>query len=193
MIDTRIKVLRDIIAPFQNHLDSIIETCKNDGGYYWDSIYADDMEHFVGTVFIVLQNYINSSIFDLFPDLNKLFTKYSEDIKLNNSKTTRIQLIISIANYYKHRDLPTELDKYTVNPLIDLNIEYKDIFDSKKNEYFHKVGSNSPVFEGFNILSEKWNFNDLINIVSEWRENLWEKEEKESTKRQLNNKDNGCP
>ena len=193
MIDTRIRVVKDIVAPFQTHLDNIIEICKSDNAFYWDSFYADDVEHIVGTVFIVLQNYINSSISDLFPDLSKLFTKYSEDIKVNNSQTTRIQLIISIANYYKHRDLPTELDIHTVNPLIDLNIEYKEIFPLLEDVYFHKVGSDSPVFNGFSLLSEKWNLNDLINIVSEWRENLWQKEEKNLIKRQLKNKENECP
>ena len=43
------------------YLEDIIEICKGNLDY-WDSIYADDTEHLVGTVFIVLQNYINSSI-----------------------------------------------------------------------------------------------------------------------------------
>lgn len=40
------------------------------------------------------------------------------------------------------------------------------------------MGSNSPVFTGFSLLSELWSFDDLINIVSEWRENMWLSEEK---------------
>lgn len=42
----------------------------------------------------------------------------------------------------------------------------------------YKVGSCSPVFSGFSLLSEFWDFKDLINIVSEWRENMWLNEEK---------------
>jgi hypothetical protein len=177
-IDTRIKVIKDIISPFQIQLNKIMEICKKDGYWFWDTIYADDMEHNVGTVFIVLQNYINSSISDLFPDLLELHTKYSIDKKVNNSETTRIELIITIANYYKHRDLPKELQKHTLKRLNDLKIEFKEIF--KDGNFFHKVGSSSPVFEGFSLLSESWKFNDLINIVSEWRENLWLNAEEET-------------
>jgi hypothetical protein len=176
-IDTRIKVIKDIVLPFQTQLDYIYKICEKDNFIYWDSVYADDTEHIVGTVFIVLQNYINSSITDLFPDSSKLFVKYSIDKKINNSQTTRIELIIALANYYKHRDLPTDLRDSTTKFLNDLKIEFKEIYDIQNSKYFHKIGSNSPVFNGFSLLSELWNFNDLINIVSDWRENMWLNEE----------------
>ena len=35
------------------------------------------------------------------------------------------------------------------------------------------MGSESPIFEGLSILSEGWEFKNLIEIVTEWRENLW--------------------
>jgi hypothetical protein len=172
--DNRIETIKNIIEPFQKQLDKVIELCENDNLDWWDNFYADDTEHLVGTVFIVLQNYINSSISDLFPELTKLHSKYTSDKKVyKNLKTTRIELIIALANYYKHRDLPTELHKYTTNPLLDLGIEYKQVYDIENNKYFHKMGADSPIFNGLNILSKKWNFNDLIEIVSEWRENLW--------------------
>jgi len=179
-IDSRIGVLKDIISPFQLQFNVIKEICAKDNSFYWDSVYADDTEHLFGTVFIVLQNYINSSISDLFPDLLKLSTKYSIDKKLNNSQTTRIELIIAIANYYKHRDLPTLLHPNTVKPLDDLNIKYMENYDVQNDKCFHIVGSCSPVFNGFSILSEFWVFNDLINIVSDWRENLWLNEQRKS-------------
>lgn len=172
--DTRIGIIKNIINPFEKQLDDIKEICKKDDFNYWDSIYADDTEHLVGTVFIVLQNYINSSISDLYPELSKLHLKYSSDKVVNeDSKTTRIELIIVLANYYKHRDLPTELHKYTTNPLEDLKIDYKEIYNLENNKYFYKMGSDSPIFNGLSLLSEGWELNDLIEIVSEWRENLW--------------------
>lgn len=176
-IDMRIGVIKDIISPFQAQLDNIYEICSKDNYDYWDSLYADDTEHLVGTVFIVLQNYINSSISDLFPDLSKLSTLYSIDKKVSNSQTTRIELIIAIANYYKHRDLPTKLHPNTTKPLEDLKIEYKEIYDEKDEKYYHIIGSCSPVFNGFSLLSEPWSFNDLIDIATDWRENMWLKEE----------------
>ncbi|ADQ78775.1 hypothetical protein Palpr_0619 [Paludibacter propionicigenes WB4] len=179
--DLRIRVTKDIISPLQVKLDNIKEICSKDGYIYWDSIYADDTEHLVGTVFIVLQNYINSSISDLYPDLLKLSDKYSIDKKVNNSQTTRIELIIAIANYYKHRDSPSKLRSNTIKPLNDLKIAYKEIYDEQNEIYSHIVGSCSPVFEGLSLLSELWDFNDLINIVSDWRENMWLNEEKSPT------------
>lgn len=100
---------------------------------------------------------------------------------MNNSQTTRIELIIAIANYYKHRDLPTKLHPNTIKPLDDLSIEYKEMFDEQNDIYSHIIGSCSPVFKGLSLLSELWDFNDLINIVSDWRENMWLYEEELST------------
>ncbi len=171
--DSRIKLIESLIKPFQLQLEAIFENSKKEGHIYWDSVYADDVEHIVGTVFIILQNYINSSISDLYPELSKLYTKYEMDKKINNSNSTRIELIISIANYYKHRDLPTDLRKDTVKHFDNLGIEYKYLYDSENGKYFHKIGADSPVFSGLSCLSDSWSLNNLIQIVSEWRENLW--------------------
>ena len=178
-IDSRIKVVSDIISPLQFQFENILKINKKDGGYYWDMFYADDAEHIVGLVFIILQNYINSSISDLYPDLKKLHQIYSIDKKIENSQTTRIELIVTIANYYKHRDLPPDLHKHTVSIFNDLNIEFRCLYDEQNFQYFHSMGASSPVFSGLSMLSENWDLQNLIDIVSEWRENLWLNEEKE--------------
>lgn len=171
--DNRIGIIINIINPFVKQLEEIREICKKDNFKYWD-IYEDDTEHLMGTVFIVLQNYINSSISDLYPECKKLYLKYSSDKMVNEeSTTTRIELIIALANYYKHRDLPTKLHKYTTDPLENLKLDYKEVYNLEKNEYYYKMGAGSPIFNGFTLLSEEWELNDLIGIVSEWRENLW--------------------
>lgn len=171
--DTRIGIIKNIINPFVKQLEEIREICKKDNFKYWD-IYEDDTEHLIGTVFIVLQNYINSSISDLYTEYKKLYLKYSSDKMVNEeSTTTRIELIIALANYYKHRDLPTKLHKYTTDPLENLKLDYKEVYNLEKNEYYYKMGAGSPIFNGFTLLSEEWELNDLIGIVSEWRENLW--------------------
>ena len=178
-IDRRINIVRKLIEPFQIQLNEIEELLKVEGNEFWDMLYADDTEHIVGTAFIILQNYINSSISDLYPGLEKLYLKYSIGEKIENTQLTRIHLIISIANYYKHRDLPTVLHKPTSDTLDKLGIIYKNYYDKKNEKYFHEIGSNSPVFKGFSILSSSWNFNDVIDIISIWRENMWEIEENE--------------
>ncbi|MFH6959212.1 hypothetical protein ACHRV1_17600 [Flavobacterium aquidurense] len=176
-IDSRINIVKKLIEPFQLQLNGIVESVKIQGGEYWDMLYADDTEHFVGTVFIILQNYINSSISDLYPELEKIHLKYSIGTKIENTNSTKIQLIISMANYYKHRDLPSALHKYTSNTLNDLDIEYKCFYDVQNDKYFHEIGSNSPVFTGFTKLSENWDFNDVLDAVAIWRENMWQIEE----------------
>jgi len=178
-IDTRIRVVRDIISPLQVQFENILNINKKDDGYYWDMLFADDTEHIVGIVFIILQNYINSSISDLYPDLKKLHIKYLIDKKLENSQITTIELITTIANYYKHRDLPPSLHNNTERVLESLNIKFKNVYDEQNFKYFHEVGACSPVFSGLSMLSENWDIKDLIDIVSEWRENLWITEENE--------------
>lgn len=176
-IDNRIGIVRDIISPLRDQFEKIKEINKKDEYFYWDMIYADETEHLVGLVFIILQNYINSSISDLYPDLKKVHTKYSNDKKIEKSHITRIELIITIANYYKHRDLPPELHSNTTRVLDELNIKYREFYDEQNTQYFHAIGAGSPVFSGLDMLSKNWDFLDLINIVTEWRETLWINEE----------------
>jgi hypothetical protein len=176
-IDSRINTVKKLIKPIQIEFEKIIIHNKKEEYIYWDSVYSDDAEHLVGIVFIVLQNYINSSISDLFPDLKEIHSKYQLDKEINNSKTTRIELINAIANYYKHRDLPKQLHGNTAKYLENLEIEYKNNYDLENGKYSHKLGAESPVFKGLSYLSDSWDLNDLIDIVSDWREQLWLKEE----------------
>ncbi len=115
--DSRINAVKKLIKPIQIEFEKIIIHNKKEEYIYWDSVYSDDAEHLVGIVFIILQNYINSSISDLYPDLQKINLKYKIDEEINNSKTTRIELIIAMANYYKHRDLPEKLYEHTAKHL----------------------------------------------------------------------------
>lgn len=173
-VDHRIGIVKKLIEPFQLQLNEIIEFIKVEGDEYWDMVFADEFEHYVGTVFIILQNYINSSISDLYPDLIKLHSKYSIEPMIENTNTSKIQLIISIANYYKHRDLPSDLHTFTSKVFDILSIDYKRFYVSKNVEYFHERGSNSPVFTGLTILSDSWNFDDVLKEISIWREKMWQ-------------------
>jgi hypothetical protein len=171
--DSRINIVKKLIKPIKIEFDKIIIHNKKEEYIYWDSVYSDDTEHIVGIVFIVLQNYINSSISDLYPDLKKIHSKYQLDKEINNTETTRIHLIIALANYYKHRDLPQKLRENTIKHLANLEIEYENNYDLEDGKYSHKLGAESPVFSGLSYLSDSWDLNDLIDIVSDWREQLW--------------------
>lgn len=184
-IDFRIGALKQMMSSFKVILDRVIDDLGEDDNGFWDMIYADDMEHVVGMAFIALQNYINGSISDLYPELENIHVHYSSDEKIDGSNTTRINLIVVLANYYKHRDHPKPLHKNTVNPLIELGIDYvTNLQEIKEAKNLNKnvkedciTGASSPVFEGLNVLSKNWDLNDLVNIVAEWRENMWLKEE----------------
>lgn len=70
--DRRIITAKKLVNPLQLQLNKITNSVKIQGNEYWDTLYADDAEHIVGIAFIILQNYINGSISDLYPELEKL-------------------------------------------------------------------------------------------------------------------------
>ena len=117
--------------------------------------------------FIALQNYINSSIYDLFETLRNKEEKYQQDLILPTFNRTRIELIIGLANYFKHRDDKRELNTGTFNILSDFRLNHRD----------DKENGISPIFEGFDLLSENSKMSELKQIVQDWRENLWKTNE----------------
>lgn len=94
-IDSRINIVKKLISPFTDLLNKYIK----EDGELWDAYYADDCEHLVGTVFIILQNYINSTINDFYPKEKNLYLFYSDDKKVELSNTSQIELIIATANF----------------------------------------------------------------------------------------------
>lgn len=91
---------------------------------------------------------------------------YSDGKKVELSNTSQIELIIATANFYKHRDQPGKLIHYTTNPFENVGINYKEVYGET---FFHSLGSSSPVFQVLTKLTNNWNLNDLITIVTEWR------------------------
>ena len=78
-----------------------------------------------------------------------------------------IELIIGLANYFKHRDDKRDLNKGTSDILTDFGFKYFESVDVL----------DSPIFKGLEILSIEWKITELIEIVQEWRENIWKIEE----------------
>jgi len=144
----------------------IIELKKKEDEVYWyDGIWLlEETEPIIGITFITLQNYINSSIYDKFNNLEKQYLKYKIGEEFNNSRRTKIELIIAVANYFKHRDHPKELRGETSKILTDFNIQFDKNVDI----------INSPIFKAIGLLSKNWEVNDLIEIVVNWRNKLWE-------------------
>lgn len=136
---------------------------------WYDGIwFLEEIEPIIGLSFIALQNYINSSIYDRFETLQNQYKKYKLGKLVNDTKRTEIELIIGIANYFKHRDDENDLRKGTSTVLLDCNLKINKDTDV----------SESPIIKGLELLTEKWSLSDLITIVDNWRENLWVEKKK---------------
>jgi hypothetical protein len=129
--------------------------------------FLEDSEPIYGLAFIAIQNYINSSVYDRFESLDKQYLKYKIGNKIKGTGRTDIELIISLANYFKHRDHPQNLTGETPKILNDFNLQYDKTLDI----------ANSPIFKGLEILTKDWNLDVVIKVAESWREKLWSKEE----------------
>ncbi len=159
--DYRIESLKLVISGIEESINKlklkIEEEDWYDGGWF-----IEEAEPMLGLCFVAFQNYINSSIYDRFEHLTKQYEKYKLGKYSFNSKRTDIELIIAIANYFKHRDSQKKIFTETIKILNDFNLQ------SKEWEF-----SYSPIYKGFDILSKENKLSDLINIVETWREELW--------------------
>lgn len=137
-----------------------------DGGFS-----LDDVEPIVGLAFIAYQNYIISSIYDRFGEIQNRNEHYKVGSTLLLEKITEIELIIAIANYYKHRDDESELRNPTKRVLDDLDLNYTSSLPPKEQ----------AILQGLGILSKSGSLKEITNKVLEWRELLWKDDTYNST------------
>ncbi len=131
---------------------------------WYDGIwFLEEVEPIVGLSFIALQNYINSSIYDRFETLENQYKKYKLGKLVTDSKRTEIELIVGIANYFKHRDDENDLRKGTSTILLDCGLKINKDIDI----------TESPIIKGLELLTNEWEISDLITIAENWREDLW--------------------
>ena len=148
-------------------LENSISTLKNlnSENEWYDSLFLlEDIEPIIGMAFITCQNYINSSIFDLDENLSRKLELYKKGQFLAPYGRTRIELIIAVSNYFKHRDDDKRMHKGTSIVLESFNFEYED-FDSIED---------SPIFKAIELFDKNWRLNSLIDIVNDWRKDIWE-------------------
>jgi hypothetical protein len=161
-LDHRKEILEMVLIGFQKSIDELHSRIKQihwyDGGWF-----VEEAEPILGLAFVAFQNYINSSIYDRFETLNTKTEIYRRSKSLND-KRTDIELIIAIANYYKHRDDDHSLHQGTEAVLNDLGLKYKDIIEPEK----------LPIIKGTEMLSQNWDLNAITKMVTDWRESLWD-------------------
>ncbi|PNW27040.1 hypothetical protein [Formosa algae] len=68
--DYRIESLKYILSGLENSINQLNKVSKK-YPIYRETFYVEEVEPIYGMAFIALQNYINSSIFDLYESLNK--------------------------------------------------------------------------------------------------------------------------
>ena len=161
-VDYRIISLHSIISGLEKSIIEL-ENKKNEIEWYDALWLLEESEPIYGLAFIAFQNYINSSIFDRFESLDKQYLQYKKGNKINETGRTDIELIISIANYFKHKDHPKNLYGETPKILNDFNLPFGKEIDIV----------DSPIYKGLEILSKSWDLDIIINASEKWRENLW--------------------
>lgn len=161
-IDFRIESLYTTISGLEN---SILELKKKLNEFEWyDGIWLlEESESIFGLAFIAIQNYINSSIYDRFETLEKQYEAYKIGNKIKDKGRTDIELIISLANYFKHKDHPKDLTGETPKILTDFNLQFNKNIDI----------TNSPIFKGMEMFSEDWNLKEIVKATKSWRDKLW--------------------
>lgn len=161
-LDHRKEILEMIISGFENSIKELRQRIDQihwyDGGWF-----VEEVEPIFGLACIAYQNYINSSIYDKFGTLDNKLDLYKKWNNLINNKRSEIELIIALANYYKHRDDERPLHNGTDTVLQDLELKHRDIIEPER----------LPILKGVDLLSESWSLNDITKIVTGWRESLW--------------------
>jgi hypothetical protein len=161
--DYRKESLHQTIIGLKNSIEYLNEKLKEISWY--DGIWLlEESEPILGIAYIAFQNYINSSIFDKEDTLERKISFYKKGQFLDNYEHTQIELIIALANYFKHRDDDKSLHKGTTSILENFHLEYGSKVDIE----------DSPIFKGLLLLSKEWDLLEIFSIVINWREKLWE-------------------
>jgi hypothetical protein len=148
-----------------NGLSETIKALKNqisEIDWYDADWFMDESEPIYGLAFISFQNYINGSIKDCPDSLKEKESCYKVEQNPKDGKRSKIELIIGLANYAKHKDDGT-LHKGTKDILDHFKLTYNNVTHLDK----------SPIFQGLTLLSEEWDLFQVKNLVTDWRDYLW--------------------
>ncbi len=157
-LDMTIKGLSETINILYNQVDEL--------DWYDGDWFMEESEPIYGLIFIAFQNYIYGSIKDFANNLEEKQSFYKIEQNPKDSKRSKIELIIGLANYAKHKDegMP---HKGTKDILDHFKLNYNDV------TYLDK----SPIFQGLTLLNEDWDLFQIKKLVTDWREYLWSRSE----------------
>lgn len=153
-LDVIIKGIVDAIVVLKNQINEI--------EWYDADWFLEESEPIYGLAFVAFQIYINGSIKDFAGTLNEKKEFYRLEHNCTEGKKSRIELIIALANFAKHKEEGTP-QTGTRRVLDYFKLNYNDI------AYLDK----SPIFQGLTLLNEDWDLYKIKDNVKEWRELLW--------------------
>lgn len=161
-IDYRKESLNLIIIGLDNSIQTLVQ--KNKDLSWYDGIwFREESEPIYGLAFIAFQNYINGSINELFDKPENKIQYYKIDPNYKDFGKPLIELIIGLANYYKHKD--SKLHRGTIEVIESFNLDIGS----------ENVIDDSPIFDGLEILNYEWNLFVIQKIVTDYRRRLFEK------------------
>jgi len=153
-LNTTIKGLNETINVLKTKIDEI--------DWYDGDWFMEESEPIYGLAFIAFQNYINESISDFAGSLEKKESYYELEQNSKDGNRSKIELIIGLANYAKHKDGGIRR-KGTKAILDHFKLTYNDV----------TCLDRSAIFEGVDLLYKDWDLFQVKNIVTAWREYLW--------------------
>ena len=161
-IDYRKESLSLIIIGLDKSIQTLVQ--KNKDLSWYDAIwFREESEPIYGLAFIAFQNYINGSINDLFDKPENKVQYYKIDANYKDFGKPLIELIIGLANYYKHKDSKFHNGTIEVIKSFNLDIDSENVVDA------------SPIFDGLEILNYEWNLFEIQKTVTDYRRRLFEK------------------
>jgi len=167
--DERFIGLEVMFKAFNKALKVFVNKGEKYSGYYAD-FYFDETELIYGVILLSLQNYINKSCADFLDvkllNCNKAYQLYTKGSKVVIGKVTQVQLIIALANYFKHKDGNDKLHEHTIECLkkVDL-LKFSEKLDSDRED--------TLITEGLSLLiKDLRDVSYLLQIVKEWRTSI---------------------
>jgi len=167
--DERFIGLEVMFKAFNKALKVFVNKGEKYSGYYAD-FYFDETELIYGVILLSLQNYINKSCADFLEvellQCKEAFQLYAKGSKAVICEVTQIQLIIALANYFKHKEGKAKLKKHTIEPLRKADLlKFSEKVDSECED--------TLIIEGlFLLIKDIRDVSGLLQIVKEWRKNI---------------------
>lgn len=164
-IDDRVAGLDMIVKALSDTLN-VLRNQIGETNWYDADWFLEESEPIYGLAFIAFQNYINGSVKDFAGSLTEKEMFYKVGQGSTNSTKSKIELIIGLANYSKHKD-EGRPHKGTREVLDHFKLDYQNV------TYLDK----SPIFQGITLLNPNWNLFDIKDSITHWRESLWSRNE----------------